>query len=333
MDLSPAQRPRWTLRVLGSCLILLQALCAARVHAETVEVCVDQDTWLKESSPNEKHPSDCELSTKTDSGDRMRTLLEFDLSSLPSNVTVTSAVASLWVSGKDDPGDPVTVHRVTKNWAENGARWKNAAEDFDSTVEASFAPTQEDRFYTFDIASLVEKWLDGTHQNHGVMLIATSSGTEAKFASREWDTPSQRPCMGVTYGIPVVAGVDHFRIGHDKAGSYCLDETIQVEAMDSFAEVEAGYTGTIALDTQSGTGSWSLVSGAGASSDSTADDGQASYSYSTSDSGIATFALTYTNGPQTFNVDASDGPYRDDDSEGDLTFSPSAFTLTASGGD
>ena len=120
-----------------------------------------------------------------------------------------------------------------------------------------------------------------------------------------------------------------FLIGHDANGVNCSDEPISVTARDLSGNTLTTYAGTITLDTQTGTGSWALVSGAGTFADATSDDGLASYQFSTSDLGLASFALTYTNGAETFNIDVYDGASRDDDSEGDITFAPSAVTITA----
>lgn len=128
-----------------------------------------------------------------------------------------------------------------------------------------------------------------------------------------------RPCS--------VAAVE-FLIEHDGNGVHCAPEVIQVTARDTSGNPLTSYAGSVSLDTQTGTGSWTLVAGDGLMEDATPDDGLARYTYSASDAGVARFALDYTSGPSTLNIDAFDGAYRDDDSEGDITFEPSAYTIT-----
>ena len=61
-----------------------------------------------------------------------------------------------------------------------------------------------------------------------------------------------------------------------------------------------------------------------------ADDGLAAYTFAVADNGVAVFDLDYQGGTPTINIDAYEGAIRDDDTEGDLLFSPYGFTVTAS---
>jgi len=126
---------------------------------------------------------------------------------------------------------------------------------------------------------------------------------------------------------------DHFSLTHDGAGINCLAEAITATVKDAVGATVTDYTGAITLDTQTGTGSWSLSSGSGTFADATAGDGLATYTFAAADNGVATFLLTYSVGAGTIDVDAyetGNPTLRDDDLEGSLVFSPSGFTVTAS---
>ena len=131
-------------------------------------------------------------------------------------------------------------------------------------------------------------------------------------------------------GAPAAPAVDHFLVGHDNFGIHCVAETVSVSALDSSNNPVSTYTGVITLDTQTGRGTWSLASGNGSLVDATADDGVATYAYDAADNGVAVFSLSYPEGASPLNVQVSDGSAVDDNSEGDLLFGPSAFTVTAS---
>ena len=127
-----------------------------------------------------------------------------------------------------------------------------------------------------------------------------------------------------------VPTTDHFVVSHDNYGLNCLAETISVRVEDAANNPVTTYTETVTLDTRTGNGTWSLISGAGTLSDPVADDGLATYQWGAGDS-EAVFSLSYPTGSPVVDIDVyqtSDPSLADDDSEGTLSFSPSGFTLT-----
>ncbi|MBI1195741.1 MAG: hypothetical protein GC138_07840 [Gammaproteobacteria bacterium] len=129
-------------------------------------------------------------------------------------------------------------------------------------------------------------------------------------------------CIGGTNGT------DHLKIVHDGLGIHCLAEPIAIQAILASGQVDTTYTGNITLDTGTGSGTWSLMTGHGTFSDPVSDDGRATYHYVATDQGQAAFLLTYRSGSAVVNVAASDGTISDDDTEGNLVFSPSGFVVT-----
>jgi MSHA biogenesis protein MshQ len=130
-----------------------------------------------------------------------------------------------------------------------------------------------------------------------------------------------------------INGLDHFTMNHDGTGLNCVAETIVVTAKNTLGSVLTDYAGGITLDTQSAKGTWNLVGGSGSLADTTGNDGLASYSFVDADNGVAQFSLSYLEGASSINIDAyqtSNSLFRDDDTEGNLVFSPSGFTFTQS---
>jgi hypothetical protein len=111
---------------------------------------------------------------------------------------------------------------------------------------------------------------------------------------------------GVTVAIVGSNAPDHFVIGHDNEGFFCLAETVPVTATYTDNSITTCYEGTIVLDTQTGDGDWSLFSGSGSLVDATADDDLATYTYSLADSG---FSLSYSAGLATMDIDTYAGAF------------------------
>lgn len=131
---------------------------------------------------------------------------------------------------------------------------------------------------------------------------------------------------------PCSTNAGRFVITHDGTGVNCAPETIAVSVRDINNNPLTTYSQQMTLNTQSGRGTWSLISGTGSLTDATANDGVATYQW-TSGQSTATFALSYPEGSQVLDIDAyqtSDTTIRDDDSEGTMTFAQSQFVITSS---
>jgi hypothetical protein len=160
-------------------------------------VYVDQDAWLKQASPDENHGDDTELSCKNTPGDLMRPVYRFALPNPPANINVVSATAWFYVTSRDDSGSAVNVHRITAPWSENSVTWWDLADEWDGIVEGAFYPASEETWVGVDLSSLVAAWSNGAYPNDGLTLMSTSAGIESQYSSREWNPPSQRPCLHV----------------------------------------------------------------------------------------------------------------------------------------
>lgn len=137
---------------------------------------------------------------------------------------------------------------------------------------------------------------------------------------------------GATHACPV-GSIDHFDIDHDNSGVNCSVESVDVTAEDSTNAAVTDYVDSVTLDTGTGKGTWSLISGSGAFADATANDGLATYTYDLSDMGYAEFGLSYIEGASPINVavfETGAPGITDDDNEGLLYFDPTGFVITQS---
>jgi hypothetical protein len=142
-------------------------------------------------------------------GEERRTLLQFDLSAIPTFPNVTTNVVSATVTlapGHLAPTGPGTiqVHRVTAPWSESTVTWQSLPTGYyDPAIEASFG--NAGTALSFGLETLVGAWANGDVPNHGVVL--EDPGTNAtNFWSSEHATVSARPELTVCYSQSCKAG-------------------------------------------------------------------------------------------------------------------------------
>jgi YD repeat-containing protein len=134
-------------------------------------------------------------------GEVHRPLLAFDLRDIPAGASVSEAKLTLAWPATSAPGREISLHRVTRAWTEGtgtypgqcngsganwtetqgGLRWSAGGGDFDATRDA-FVPAKSRTTVppqpgygtdTFTVTSLVQKWVNATAPNHGVLLKLT----------------------------------------------------------------------------------------------------------------------------------------------------------------
>jgi hypothetical protein len=167
------------------------------------------------------------LST-TGGGVLRRSLLRFDLQSIPAGQRVVSATLSLYELRAQD-AHAVTVHRVLAPWGEgssNGgasgvgapatpgdatwrwrdygvAEWSQRGGDFATTVSAVTAVGLPGETYTWGSTSVlvvdVQSWLDTPSSNHGWILIGEELDRKnaKRFGSSESGLANLRPLLVV----------------------------------------------------------------------------------------------------------------------------------------
>lgn len=164
-----------------------------------------------------------------------RTLVKFDLSSIPANARILSAALELnEYSASDTAGVgswAANVYGVLKNWVESQATWNNystgnawavaglGAGDVTVVLDSiTLDGTAAAGFVTWNgsgIADAVQAWVDGSVSNYGFAIIAPSAEIQGAaplaanlFRSNDYGTAGDRPKLTVTYsmGVPLVGG-------------------------------------------------------------------------------------------------------------------------------
>ncbi len=129
-----------------------------------------------------------------------RTLMRFDLSSIPPGTPISAATVNLYMWDQAGTDFSVDIHKVLASWTETGVTWSNQP-SFNATVEASL-PYQGYTWWHFTITALVQDWVNNPGSNYGMILRnnpeipGDNGGRFAKFYSR--DTTINRPYLLIT---------------------------------------------------------------------------------------------------------------------------------------
>lgn len=118
-----------------------------------------------------------------------RSLVRFDLSSIPANATINKATLSLYQVGSAGVGLGVRVNRATKSWTENTVTWNSNADFFNpTTITTGGSGASSGTWVAFNVLSVVRSWYIAPGRNYGLMLMGSSEGGDwsfHSFASRE----------------------------------------------------------------------------------------------------------------------------------------------------
>jgi hypothetical protein len=177
------------------------------------------DTYLRSEYPTLNYGGSTLMRVETGSPTR-RPLVLLDLSTIPADAAITSATYTLFLqSVMNSQTNNIKVHRVTRSWTEgtgNGAstmdgatwnthngtaNWTTPGGEYNSTVLwATKDVSTPNKHYSWDITNLAKAWHDGTHPNHGLILIA-AGGSRKDFASGDNNNATRRPRLQVNYTL------------------------------------------------------------------------------------------------------------------------------------
>ena len=182
-----------------------------------------------------------------------RSLIEFDLSSIPANAIIQGAKLILYGlnhQGLNGKSNASYFQRVTGSWEENTVTWNNQPSVTtlnQISLSHTSVATQND---TLNITSHVQEMLINPNTNMGFMLRLQD---EIYYASREYassdhETASLRPKLIITYSVPVTITIQPNAICGKDATVWSLDgnnNNGNGALLNSMAWTWSGVIGTV----------------------------------------------------------------------------------------
>ncbi len=159
-----------------------------------------QDTDILENSLSISGNATNLFVGNTAAGSEAVTLLQFDLSAIPSSVTVTSAVLRANVVTTMGTGSiTVDVTQVTSAWDEATANSQTRPTWSSAALASNSVPLGTTSEQLFTITGLAQAWNGGSIVNFGIALMAPTAPTSsmAQFASSENTVIAARPQLTI----------------------------------------------------------------------------------------------------------------------------------------
>jgi bacillolysin len=135
----------------------------------------------------------------------LRSLVKFDISSIPSGASVSSALLRVYYVGYWDYADysrTITSYRPASDWTETGVTWNNAPAPAESYGYVNIVSNNSWGYVYIDVTALVQGWVNGSIPNYGVMLrgpeVSGSDASWREFYTREGGS-SYTPQLVITY--------------------------------------------------------------------------------------------------------------------------------------
>jgi hypothetical protein len=171
------------------------------------------DSWLDSWHPDTNYGPYSSMTIR--SANAKRPVLYFDVSSIPSGVTIMDA--RLWLLTDSYRSHTQTINvsayglkrgwverEVTWNRVQTGTNWTLAGADSivsdrDEIATSSRTMLNVATWYDWDVTALVQDWVSGTRSNNGLILIPTGNTNEMHFWSSASQVPSYRPRLEVKY--------------------------------------------------------------------------------------------------------------------------------------
>jgi hypothetical protein len=184
-----------------NCLIF-PAKTYAAATTKTLYPTADALVYSGEPNTNYGYMNVLEVGYTSSTGVTRYSFVKFDVSSIPSNATITDAHFRNNVKLCESTMTPNLLYtgQVKSSWTESTITWKTMPS---FTVGNSRGGTCDNvTWWGFDVKTIVQNWVSG-QQNYGLVLMSNSTTSFLRrFYSREASS-TVRPQLSVTYTVPI----------------------------------------------------------------------------------------------------------------------------------
>ena len=178
-----------------------------------------QDTYIEALNPTGAYAGANKLTLSTRGYEQNRSLLRFDVQSIPANAQIVKATLGLYVTGEGSGTICFGGYNLKRSWVAGQSTWTQAS-GTTTWGEPGANDTTTDRSDTYlpgfrlplqvanvwekmDVTFLAKQWVANAASNNGVLLLASAPlGTQYALASSEYSDPALRPVLTISYTLP-----------------------------------------------------------------------------------------------------------------------------------
>ena len=161
------------------------------------------DAYVDEAAPDNNFGTSTYLMLYDVSGGTRRTYIRFDLSSIPSDAQINSAMLYLYYYDyyQGDPsGKTVVARRASPSWAEETITWNNQPTGY--VPSASTTMPSSYGWVSWDVTEAVQGFVNGTWNNYGWQIKFQTEGLDTGYADPKFyskEAATNKPYLEVTY--------------------------------------------------------------------------------------------------------------------------------------
>jgi len=175
------------------------------ILGSTVTFNPNNDAYVDQENPDINYGTSTKLIM--DNIGRKYSYLKFDISTIPSEMIITSANLYLWCDARQGGGfTRIYAYSVENdNWDETTITWNNKP---DAVTFLSEYSGEVGEWWKWDVKAFVESEYGGDNTVSFCLLPGDGNAYITEFLSREYWNPDYKPYLQVTYALPATIDFD-----------------------------------------------------------------------------------------------------------------------------
>ncbi len=163
--------------------VLLLLSLASMILSQTKTFEANSDTYVHIDLPTANNGNSASL--LFENRDKGWTYIKFDLSSLPTGLSVTNAQLKLYYPTSSSSSAQFAITRAASSWSENSITWNTRVSWIEAGPQSITSGPASTGWKEHPVTALVQKWITDGESNYGFLLFSTFTDGTLIVSSRE----------------------------------------------------------------------------------------------------------------------------------------------------